>query len=110
MGRQTVVFDSPQGEVVAFEYRMESGSYAGQSVMVGVSGPEGEYPEYPPHWIHISPPINDNRGGATSEYTDIHGNRWLAMSRPPADIWDTLRVKNMGQYIANHVRRMWKDV
>lgn len=110
MGHSPVIFDSPQGVVIAFRYRMESGSHAGESVMVGVSGPDGDYPEYPPHWIHISPPIDDKRGGTLFEYTGPDGNKWLAMSRPPVGLWDDLRIKNMSQYIANHVRRIWKDV
>lgn len=109
-GYKTRVFESPQGTTVAFEYTLESGSLKGTTVWVGVSAPDGEYPEYPPHWLHVSPPINDQKGGSCNLYQDSESNEWLAMSRPPSDFWDRLPTKHMGAYIAQHVRRIWKDI
>lgn len=110
MGYQPTEFNSPQGTAVAFPYIIETGSHAGRQVMLAISAPDGQYPEYPPHWLHISPPIEDGKNGSQNRYTDHQGNHWLAMSRPPADIWDALPDKNMRSYIKEHVRRIWKDV
>ena len=110
LGYEPVVFESPQGTAVSFRYTIETGSYAKQTVNIAVSAPDGEYPEYAPHWVHISPPIDDRRGGALNKYNDSQGQEWLAMSRPPADIWDRLSTKNMRSYINEHLRRIWKDV
>ena len=106
MGYVTAVRDSAQGETVVFPYTIESGAHEHQEVQVGLSFQETGYPEYPPHWIHVSPPINDNKGGAVSAYTDSEGREWLAMSRPPGDIWDRLPTKTMHAYIQEHLRRV----
>ena len=109
-GFKTTRFQASTGkEVIAFDYTIELGSHKGQTVRVGVSDPDGDYPEYPPHWLHVSPPINDEKGGAVEQYMQ-DGCEWLAMSRPPGDIWDQLRTKHMSAYIKEHLRRIWKDV
>lgn len=110
LGRKTFEFNSAQGSVVCFDYVIETGSYKGEPVKIGVSFQESGYPEYPPHWVHISPPIDDKKGGAVERYTDAEGRQWLAMSRPPGDIWDKLPTKHMDVYIREHLRRIWKDV
>lgn len=109
-GYKTQQFDSPLGAVVAFDYSIETGSRRGESVLVGVSlqGEEG-YPEYPPHWIHINPPLSDGKGGSVRKY-EIDGRQWLAMSRPPGVVWDRLLTKDMQVYIEEHLRGVWKDV
>ena len=56
------------------------------------------YPEYPPHWIYISPHIDDNRGGAVEKYTDDHGRNWIVLSRPPGDFWDRLATKHISHF------------
>ena len=110
-GLTTTRFKAPTGkEVIAFDYTVESGSHKGKAVRVGVSDPDGEYPEYPPHWLHVSPPIDDGKGGAVEQYETPDGRQWLAMSRPPADIWDKLKTKHMSAYIREHLPRVWKDV
>lgn len=110
MGYDISEFDSPQGRTVSFNYEMETGSHKGEHVRVGVSFQEEGYPEYPPHWVHISPPINDGKGGIAKTYTCSDGRKWLAMSRPPGDIWDRLPTKHMTTYISEHLRRLWSDV
>ena len=113
LGCQTFEFDGPHGPVVAFPYKIETGSHKGEEVLVGVSFQEEGYPEYPPHWIHVSPPIDDRKGGAVETYKreeDGREWRWLAMSRPPGDIWDRLPTKHMSAYISDHLRRIWSDV
>lgn len=111
IGYETESFVSPAGEVVSFPYTVELGPHEGEKVKMGISmqGDE-QYPEYPPHWIHVSPPINDGRGGPVHEYTDAEGNIWIALSRPPRDIWDQLPTKHMSTYLELHVRRFWKYV
>lgn len=111
LGYATSVFDSPHGRVVSFRYTIETGSRKGKKVWVGVSfqGSEG-YPEYPPHWLHASPPIDDGQGGVVETYRDAQQREWVAMSRPPGDIWDRLPTKHMRVYINEHLRRVWNNV
>ena len=110
LGHETMVFDTKRGTVVAFAYMIETGSHKGEAVTVGVSFQEDGYPEYPPHWVHVTPPIDDNKGGALERYSDSQGRDWLAMSRAPGDIWDKLPTKHMDAYIKEHLRRIWKDI
>ena len=110
LGFETSTFDSSQGVVVCFPYRIETGSHKGESVLVGVSFQEEGYPEYPPHWIHVSPPIDDERGGSVQTYSDAQDRQWLAMSRPPGPLWDELPTKHMHAFVNEHLRRIWSDV
>ena len=70
MGHIARVKNTPQGETVVFPYTIESGPHEGEKVQVGLSFQETGYPEYPPHWIHVSPPMDDNKGGAVNLYED----------------------------------------
>ena len=107
LGHETSLFDSPQGKAVSFDYTVETGPYKGKQVRLGISFQGSEpYPEYPPHWIHVSPPIDDGRGGVVEKY-DVNGREWLAMSRPPGEIWDQLPTKHMAAYLNEHLRRIW---
>ena len=67
------------------------------------------YPEYPPHWIHVSPPVSDGQK-VHYEYETADDRKWSAMSRPPQDIWDRLPVKDMKNYLNEHIRRFWNAV
>ena len=88
LGFRTLVRSSPKGELVVFEYQIDVGTYKGKRVRVGLSMQGNEpYPEYPPHWIHISPPIDDGKGGVVEQYEDKDGELWVVMSRPT---WSTL--------------------
>ena len=109
LGYKTAVFDTQQGKVVSFPYTIETGSHKGTQVEVGVSFQEEGYPEYPPHWIHVTPPIDDGKGGTIRRYVDAQGRDWIAISRPPGDVWDRLLTKHMHAYINEHLRRLWKD-
>lgn len=111
MGYATSITDSPHGEVVSFPYRVETGTRSGSEVRLGVSF-QGEepYPEYPPHWIHVCPPIDDGRGGAIEIYADPQGDAWGVLSRPPGDRWDRLPTKHMAYYISEHLRAFWKSL
>ena len=109
LGYETQMFNSGMGVVVAFNYTIETGSHKGTSVLVGVSFQEEGYPDYPPHWIHVSPPIPDGRTGSAQNY-EMSGRPWLAMSRPPGRLWDQLPTKHMYGFINEHLRKIWKDV
>ena len=110
LGLDSFEFDWQNGRVVAFQYTIEAGSKAGTAVLVGVSFQEEGYPEYPPHWVHVSPPIPDHHGGG-QRYCTADGRQWLAMSRAPGPVWDRLsQKKDMHAYIEEHLRRIWRHV
>ena len=99
------------GSVVCFQYPIDVGSRQGDTVTLGLSmHGAGLYPEYPPHWIHVTPPINDQRGGAIHSYVDGDGNKWIAMSRPPGDLWDELPTKHIAVFLSEHIRRFWATI
>ena len=105
------IINSPYGEVVTFSYTVETGSHKGETFTVGVNmDGSGRYPEYPPHWIHISPPIDDGRGGAVERFRDSNRREWTRLSRPPGELWDHLPTKHMTYYINEHLRRFWNDI
>ena len=112
LGYKTRMFTTEaHGSVVCFEYDIEIGSRQGERITLGLSmHGNGLYPDYPPHWIHVSPPINDNRGGAVHDYVDSDGNEWIAMSRPPGPLWDELPTKHMEVFLTEHVRRFWANI
>ena len=111
LGYDTEVRQWNHGAVVEFDYQVETGSRSGETFRLGISfhGRMTGYPEYPPHWIHVSPPVNDGRK-VHYEYQTEDGRKWSAMSRPPNDIWDRLPVKDMKNYLNEHVRRFWNAV
>ena len=108
---KTCLSDSPQGTVVSFPYTVEAGRHKDERVTLGISmqGQE-QYPEYPPHWIHVSPPIDDGKGGVVEKYSDERGQEWVAMSRPPGEVWDQLPTKHMLGYLNEHLRRFWNNI
>ena len=111
MEYQVSQHDSPQGLVVAFRYKVEVGPHKGKSFNVGISMQGSEsYPEYPPHWIHINPPINDEKGEVVGEYQGSEGKKWIALSRPPGALWDQLPTKSMHAYLQEHLRRFWNNL
>ena len=107
LGHRTHIFESILGTVVSFIYLVGTGPYKDERFFFGVSMQGVEpYPEYPPHWVHVSPPITDHRGGLSYKYS-ANGLDWLALSRPPGEIWDKLPEKNMKVYITEHLHRFW---
>lgn len=104
------MFDSPQGKAVSFSYTVEAGSRKGERVMLAISmHGNQQYPECPPHWIHLSPPISDGKGGAIERYS-ANGREWVVMSRPPGEMWDRLPTKHMSAYLSEHLRCFWDSV
>ena len=111
LGYETCLSHSPLGEVVSFRYTVEAGAHEGKRVVLGISMQGNElYPEYAPHWIHLTPPINDDKGGSVQEYSDADGRQWVAMSRPPGEMWDQLPTKHMSAYLNEHLRRFWNNI
>ena len=110
LGYAAVIRDSAQGKVVEFEYWVETGSHRGKRFRIGISMQEAGYPEYPPHWIHVSPPMNDGLGGSVNCYRVDDGREWLALSRPPGELWEQLPKKNMQHYLDHHLRRFWSRI
>ena len=112
LGYDTAVRDSGQGMVVEFDYKVETGTKRGDSFRIGISMHKGVYPEYPPHWIHVSPPVSDGLAGGVNPYQTGDGQEWVAMSRPPSDLWDGLPLpkKDMKNYLEGHMRRFWSRI
>lgn len=106
-GYKTYVVSGTDEEIVAFKYEVPSGRYKGQWVHVGLSMQEVNYPEYPPHWIHVTPKIEDRRGSPGREFTDSEGRVWVGFSRPPSDFWDNAATKHMRVYL-EHLVRFWR--
>ncbi len=107
LGYTPTLHNWKHGVVVEFDYTVEAGTRTGQVFRLGMSFQEQGYPEYPPHWIHVSPPIDDGLGGVVERYQTPDGREWIALSRPPSDVWDNLPVKNMKNYLDEHIRRFW---
>ena len=103
LGFTTTRVNSPQGEVVAFSYVVDVGPLSGTGFQLGFSMQEQGFPVYAPHWIHISPPIEDKKRSG-QRYTDDEGAPWVAFSRPPI-YWDNLPNKDMKTFLHEHVRR-----
>lgn len=99
--------NKPMVELITFDYEIETGSLKGKLVTIGIYPQDGNFPEHPPHWVHVTPPIDDGRGGVTQNYRDSRDREWLIMSRPPEDIWDQLPEKHMRYYIGEHLGRIW---
>lgn len=111
LGFTTSLLESPLGEVIAFQYLVVTGSLKGKNVRMGISMQGRElYPEYPPHWIHVTPPIDDGMGGNIVKYIDSREREWCALSRPPGEIWDQLPTKHMYAYLNEHLRRFWDNL
>ncbi len=114
LGYSPFYIDTQQGRTVVINYLILTGKYKGEEVLLGFSFQEEGYPEYPPHWIHISPPYNDQLGGSVQSYQcqDSQGveREWLALSRPPGAMWDNLPTKHMKHYLEFHITRFCKNL
>ena len=121
---RTSPFTAPQqqggADGVRFQYRIEDGSRAGETVILAVAmhQNEGEWPEVAPHWLYLSPPdpvlaelVKGSRSsGAIQIFQCADGHDWMAISAPPSDFWDQIDTpngKNMEAYLNMHIRRIW---
>ena len=107
-GFNTYMVEGAHEDIVAFKYTVPTGRYQGEHVDVGLSLQEVNYPEYPPHWILVTPKIEDRRGSPGKEFTDSDGRVWVGFSRPPADFWDACATKHMSVYLKDHLVRFWR--
>ena len=107
-GLHTYLLEGVGDEIIAFRYEVPTGRYRGKLVDVGLSLQEANYPEYPPHWIHVTPKIEDRGGRPGKEFVDSSGRLWVAFSRPPSDFWDSAPTKHMSVYLQDHLRRFWR--
>lgn len=106
---------------VQFDYQIEDGSRAGETVTLGlVLHPnEGVWPEVAPHWLYLSPPDDvlaelvkgSTSSGVVDYYEDENQVSWMVISAPPNDFWDQIEMpytKSMRTYLDRHVRRIWR--
>ena len=107
-GLTTYIVQGVSDEILAFKYKVPVGRYRGKWVDIGLSMQEINYPEYPPHWIHVTPKIDDRRGFPGKEFQDSTGRLWVGFSRPPSDFWDNTPTKHMSVYLREHLRRFWR--
>jgi hypothetical protein len=125
LGYRPGPFTAPQkqggADGVRFEYRIEDGSRAGDTVSlaVAVHENEGNWPEVAPHWVYLSPPDDvlaeqvkgSKPPGVVAKYEFENGEAWMAISAPPRDFWDQIDTpdgKSMRTYLARHIRRIWR--
>ena len=87
-GLPTYIVTGVPDQIIAFTYNVPAGRYRGQTFHIGLSMQEVDYPEYPPHWIHVSPKMEDRQGAPGREFIDSEGRHWVSFSRPPSDSWD----------------------
>ena len=97
--------------VVVFPYRIPVGRFKGETRTVGLSTQceAVGYPEIPPHWIFINPPITDTQDGANHGVDKFAGRDWVALSRPPGAFWDRVRRKGMRAYL-EHLSKVWARI
>lgn len=106
---------SEYSSVVVIDYEVKNGRFKSKTFRFGISCQGAEaYPEYPPHFIHLSPPIEQPQdGGIHSSYSVTNKNdnacQWVALSRPPGPFWDDLPTKSMRAYL-EHIARFWSNV
>lgn len=104
----------PQGgDTLVFPYRVDVGRHAGETFDVGISQPDGGYPEYPPHFFHVcgrhpdDNPLVNLPDGSLRDTPNVEGKTWCSYSVPPKDLWDRVCRKDMKTYLESHVRRLW---
>ena len=98
-------------KIVIFDYHVPVGRFRGKNCRVGISTQceAVGYPEVPPHWIFISPPITDIRDGASHGLNSFGGREWVALSRPPGTFWDRASKKGMHAYL-EHLNKVWRQI
>ena len=116
---QIVEGDTPNGrqKVVTFPYRIHTGRFKGKTRTVGVSTycEAVGYPEVPPHWVFVSPPIVDTQDGANHGVFEFDGGgdsdeaKWVALSRPPGAFWDKAGHKGMKAYL-EHLSKVFARI
>ena len=105
--------ETPGGHqrVVIFPYGVPTGRFRGQKLMVGLSTQceAVGYPEVPPHWIFLNPPVLDTRDGPNHGVFTLGDREWVALSRPPGAFWDQVRHKGMKAY-TEHLNKVLHQI
>lgn len=98
-------------KVVIFPYRVPVGRFRDQERNIGISTQceAVGYPELPPHWIFIHPPITDTQDGPNHGVFNFDGRDWVALSRPPGVFWDNVKHKGMKAYL-EHLSKVWARI
>ena len=110
LGHCTSRHASPKGDVVSIPYVVDVGAKREHQYRVGFSMDQDGYPDYPPHWLHVCPPVNDNAGGTVADYT-VDGVTWTFLSRPPGDdVWEDPRNRTAKTLLNHTVRRFWENL
>ena len=99
-------------EDVRFDYRIQYGSRAGETVILGLAlhPNEGEWPKVAPHWLYLSRPDDvlavQVMGSQSSGVVNNHGGEdgiiWMVTSAPPRDFRDQIETpggKNMRTWL-----------
>ena len=71
LGYRPQIFNTPRRTVVSFDYVIEVGTRKGQEITVGLGFQEEAYPEYPPHWVCVTPPLSDCKGALWKNFAMI---------------------------------------
>ena len=95
-------------KIVVFSYQIPVGRFRGETRNIGVSTQceAMGYPETPPHWIFVNPPLRETRDGGNHGINSIDGRDWIALSRPPGQFWDRVQHKGMKAYL-EHLSKVW---
>ena len=98
-------------KVVVFPYHIQVGRFKGEMRNIGISTQceAVGYPETPPHWIFVNPPIIDTKDGANHGINSFAGRDWVALSRPPGAFWDRVQHKGMRAYL-EHLSKVWTRI
>ena len=104
------------GHLCLFKYIVPSGSLKKKEINIGIELPINDYPRLPPHFIHFKKPEFSSeeiqKMGAIHQEYENEGTNWIALSRPPQEIWDYLNhsKKNLYTFFNSHLRRFWESL
>ncbi len=82
-----------RGEFVVFPFPVPAGAHAGETVKIGLTGPD--FPINPPGGVHVSPRITHPMG---NNHNSGLGAEWIYWSRPFSYWAETSR--SIGDYLA----------
>ena len=104
------------GHLCIFQYTIPCGSLKTTKITIGVELPINDYPRLPPHFIHLkTEKFNQetiNKMGIIHQKYKIKEENWIALSRPPQDIWDGLpqSKKTLATFFTSHLYTFWRNL